>query len=324
VAGKDWTQAVKSEIDEIGSIIVNLMTGNNAGNFQFQTQSDTLIGLIRYQKELSDRLLNTGLSFAPPSQNVPLPSGDNTESNPRRSLLPFFEGERFNYTPPKEDTGNMLQEFFSQFQGLTGTFQRMKEIGDPLITMFNGLFDTIGPTLEQVLIPISDLLWGIGAQLGEYMLPLFEDLAVGVADLAKGLGEVLKPIIQAIAHVMIALLSPIKWLGDLFGWLGRSLQTFMYNLNPANIFNQRSYETFSSDAFTGIPDRQDAIWADDPGLPTRPRGGPGGGPGGGPTYTGSQPITFKFYNQGNVVGSGGMEELATIINNLIQRNARYA
>lgn len=55
-----------------------------------------------------------------------------------------------------------------------------------------------------------------------------------------------------------------------------------------------------------------------------PSDSPGSSPGRGAQYTGSQPITFNFYNQGNVVGAGGMEELAAIIDSLIKRNARYA
>jgi hypothetical protein len=51
-------------------------------------------------------------------------------------------------------------------------------------------------------------------------------------------------------------------------------------------------------------------------------GGASGG--GGATYTGGQTITFNFYNQGNVVGSGGMQELAVTIDGLIKQNARYA
>jgi hypothetical protein len=46
--------------------------------------------------------------------------------------------------------------------------------------------------------------------------------------------------------------------------------------------------------------------------------------GAGASYTGSQSITFNFYNQGNVVGSGGLQELANIIDSLIKQNARYA
>lgn len=58
--------------------------------------------------------------------------------------------------------------------------------------------------------------------------------------------------------------------------------------------------------------------------PTAPAGGGGGGGGVAAQYTGAQAVTFNFYNQGNVVGAGGMEELAAIIDSLIKRNARYA
>lgn len=58
--------------------------------------------------------------------------------------------------------------------------------------------------------------------------------------------------------------------------------------------------------------------------PTAPAGGGGAGGGVAAQYTGAQNLTFNFYNQGNVVGAGGMEELAAIIDSLIKRNARYA
>lgn len=44
----------------------------------------------------------------------------------------------------------------------------------------------------------------------------------------------------------------------------------------------------------------------------------------GASYTGASTIYFNFYNQGNVVGSGGLEELATLIDSIIRKNARYA
>jgi len=59
-------------------------------------------------------------------------------------------------------------------------------------------------------------------------------------------------------------------------------------------------------------------------TPATSGGGYSGGSSSGASYSGSQAITFNFYNQGNVVGQGGLEELAAIIQGILQRNARYA
>jgi hypothetical protein len=72
-----------------------------------------------------------------------------------------------------------------------------------------------------------------------------------------------------------------------------------------------------------------SAWATDLSGGTASSGGSGGGggsggySGAGASYTGAQAITFNFFNQGNVVGSGGMEELAAIINGIIKRDQRY-
>ena len=46
--------------------------------------------------------------------------------------------------------------------------------------------------------------------------------------------------------------------------------------------------------------------------------------GSGAAYTGAQAITFNFYNQGNVVGSGGLVELAHLLRDILVTEERYA
>jgi hypothetical protein len=179
----------------------------------------------------------------------------------------------------------------------------------------------LGPAIDKILTPIFNVLTSFGEQIGEALLPLFEFL-----------GETILPVVmfnlKGLAVALEVLMSPVRFLADLFKWLGQAMQDFFFNLTNPIWESDRETSAFSSDAFTGLADRIAAIWANDYTKGTVARastytmGGASGG--GGATYTGGQRITFKFYNQGNVVGSGGMQELAVTIDGLIKQNARYA
>lgn len=87
--------------------------------------------------------------------------------------------------------------------------------------------------------------------------------------MAAAVFAILDPIIEAVAVAFEVLMSPIKWVGDLFAWvgdwvlyLGRSISDALYNL--VHPFNPRdtagsSPGGFNSDAFTGLKNRITAI-----------------------------------------------------------------
>jgi hypothetical protein len=221
----------------------------------------------------------------------------------------------------KEEAEKTFDPLGQMLDKLEASFGGINVLTTALNKVFQGVMNILGPAIDKILTPIFNVLTSFGEQIGEALLPLFEFL-----------GETILPVVmfnlKGLAVALEVLMSPVRFLADLFKWLGQAMQDFFFNLTNPIWESDRETSAFSSDAFTGLADRIAAIWANDYTKGTVARastytmGGASGG--GGATYTGGQRITFKFYNQGNVVGSGGMQELAVTIDGLIKQNARYA
>jgi len=297
----------------------------------------------------SDR--ESGYSRSSEDFSKPMASGDQSA---------LFGGSMDAFTLLSE----AVMDVANPLSGLAGAFSMITQIMDPINLILRGFFETLGPAIEQTIKPLFDALYNVGAYLAEALYPILNALAPTfsiVADIImRTLGPALNmlspivellatiltifvvPIFKAVAAALEVFMSPVRYLGDLFAYVGRVLADFAWNVGHP--FNQRDTAgTFSSDAFSGLNERVAAILAADySGTLTQSTGftavtagtyQPGdtaalssnyAGTNSGASYTGAQAITFNFFNQGNVVGSGGLEELAMIIQGILNRNARYA
>lgn len=156
-----------------------------------------------------------------------------------------------------------LLDAISPLIGMFKQLGSLRAILDPLMTIFQGIMDVLGPAIDAALKPLVDLLLIIGNTIGQLLLPVVE--AMGTV----------------IGWVSSALLDFVNWIRSLF-------------FQPALSSPVKTYSATTT------------------------------GGGGGASYAGAQAITFNFYNQGNVVGAGGMQELAGLIEGLIAQRGRYA
>lgn len=230
---------------------------------------------------------------------------------------------------------------------LGGSFSMIMQMMDPLSLVMKSFFETVGPAIEQIIKPLFDAISNIGVVLAEAIYPILNALAPAFSILADIIGRwiapllnmiapiielissilnlTLAPILKAVAIKFEILSSPIKWVGDLLAWMGQQIQIFVRNLTNPIWETDLAHTAFSSDAFSGLAERIAAIWNTNYGGALTPGVNyAGGSASNSATYGGSQTITFNFYNQGNVVGSGGLEELALVIDSILKRNARYA
>lgn len=177
--------------------------------------------------------------------------------------------------------------------------------GSPLDGILSGLANAFSPLLEMfkslgslqaVLNPLQTIFQSmmdvLGPLINEALAPLVgilkiigQALGAVLAPVVKFLGEVIKTIAQGILWVWNGIVDAIN---AVLGWAG-------VHLSHASL--------------------SDAIATGETAYPAT---------GGGASYTGAQSITINFYNQGNVVGSGGMQELAGILADLLAQRARYA
>lgn len=172
------------------------------------------------------------------------------------------------------DLGGLFMDFIGGFESMMGPIGMITELLNPLGVILKGVFEVIGPLIEEALQPLMDVLLLFGGLIGKTLAPVIQFFAKIIKGIADGIVWMINAVIKAINWVL-----PKKWEIGLV-----------------------SLPSSSGDA----------------------RSGSGSGSGAGASYTGSQPITFNFFNQGNVVGAGGLEELAALIESIIRRNERYA
>lgn len=216
---------------------------------------------------------------------------------------------------------SFLKDIFDQFgDGLGSAISSLasfQQILNPITTIIAGFMEIAGPVINEVLAPIIGALRILGKTVAVMLLPATKALApvldiitkafvwlynYAIMPLANAIIWVITTIYNGVAFVINGLLSLIDNI-NILGWspdVSYRVAELDYNsmaLQPI------SESDLTSEGTEGINDTTAANNA---------------------TYTGSRAITFNFYNQGNVVGAGGLEELAAIINALIQRDARYA
>jgi hypothetical protein len=186
----------------------------------------------------------------------------------------------------------------------------------------------IGESLGIALLPILDALSPVFALIGNniinILMPVIQLLSP-IIQLIVAAMDILNPILILSAQAFEILMSPVQYLGDLFGWLGEWISVLGTNIgiaiyNLTHWFDQKSYadgvDAFTSDAFTGLADRLAAIGAiGETSLASSATTTSTTTSTSSATYTGANYVTINIYQQAPVVGDGGMEEFARMIRN---------
>lgn len=213
-----------------------------------------------------------------------------------------------------------------------------------LVRIVTGIVDILTPAVQTVIQPLLDMTTYLGESLGRLFLPVLDPLCAAfnllgqilmtaivpvfqiLAPIFEVLGLVvttLNPILILLAKAFTILMSPVQWLADLFSWLGswvRYLADCIYvaTWNLTHWFNQKSFGSspggFSSDAFSGLQGRLDAIdelaagtshGASDSVSTDTSLSSSG--------YHGGTSVTINIWQQAPVVGDGGMAAFARMI-----------
>lgn len=227
-----------------------------------------------------------------------------------------------------------LSPLIDGFMGLIPAVSSVSQILKPLETVLAAAMSVLAPVIDSLLTPLVGILNIVGQTLGMLLVPVLNMLA---------------PVIQLVTEMFVFqynLLRPVfEFLSDSLNFLGDSM-SIAINWIMAGVWKMLDWIDDYINIGSGFGSKADAAedaTKIDPrrwfkttefkelttaavvaaGKKTVP-GSAGGAGGAGASYTGSQSITFNFYNQGNVVGSGGLQELAMTINQIIVQNQRYA
>lgn len=223
-----------------------------------------------------------------------------------------------------------------------------------LLTIIGGFVSVMEPALNSVFAPLIDAFTWIGEALASTTLPLLDELHKVFSVIANVIFAVLSPIIQSleplflvlsgvieallpililVAKAFTILMSPVQFLADLFSWLGswikylgEAIGVTIYNLSHP-FSSKKSYGTtpgkFTSDAFSGLSDRLNAIdsfsnqdtTATDS-VATNTAVSSAG-------YQGGTQVTINIYQQAPIVGEGGMRAFAMMIKNQFEELNYY-
>ncbi len=193
-----------------------------------------------------------------------------------------------------------------------GSLSSVMALLDPIGTILAGVMEIIGPLIDELLAPLVEILMILGNTIGALIVPQLK-FWIGVVKIVADAfvfiyNKALLPFANAIIWLNVKISNVFV---DLYNGLRRLLKKVGVNIGgkmDSISYNDSKLQEISSSNVTGANAGATA------GTTART----------GASYTGSQAITFNFYNQGNVVGAGGLEELALLIDAILKRNARYA
>jgi hypothetical protein len=211
------------------------------------------------------------------------------------------------YRPGGEETGNRLLDettagLVAGLNAMGGSIATVTSILTSLATdgdyigaiiqvimlAVDGLLSTVGPELFAIFDQLIKIINDVGGILGVFLLPILSILTpyldlVGiilqtalvpilnilspVLQIVVAALELMFPLLKAVSVAFEILMSPIKYVGDLFMWAARQIQIAVHNMteilnNPILTHRQRlqNHTGFSSDAFSGLGTRIADIW----------------------------------------------------------------
>lgn len=237
---------------------------------------------------------------------------------------------------------------------ITQLLDLFSELGltlNPIQEILDSFMETLGSMLRTVIQPLHDILSWIGSSLAKTLAPVLEVLGGWIQLFVQLLSTILQPVIQLIgaafqimapvleilnplfkllAQGIITLMAPVKFLADLFSWVGQWVQYFgdcvgtaIYNISHP--FHQKSFGSnpgsFHSSAFT---DANAAISALGDNISTGIVASTSTSTAtSSASYQGATQVTINIYQQSPVVGDGGMRAFAKMIHDEFDALAYY-
>lgn len=217
-----------------------------------------------------------------------------------------------------------------------------------VMEVFEGLMSVLDPMLNAILDPLADLLQSIGQTLGAALLPVFEALAPIIAtvgmiietaltpilmiltpyfELLGAVLTIIEPILKAFAVALEVVMSPLRWFGDLMSHVAAVIR---YAIGRITFWTSdddvAQPGAFSSDAFTGLQARIDAIWAQQGGDPAAALAlardtTTTGGVGSSTSISRAPDQYFYFTFEGPVIGEAGKAEVGQFFMQAVQEYA---
>jgi len=302
---------------------------------------------LRIAQEIADEYEQAALS-AYNVADVGVEHGGSAEEEGEESAQEPNYGSSFGELGAILSGGDPIMLFVSAVAGAAMQVEAVQQILNGLTTSFVAMFEVLDGPLTAALTPVIDYLVMLADAYGKILAPIIGALAPIIGAVISILEtaavpmlqllslvlspvamvlEMLQPILLVFAATIEVLTSPLRWVGDLLEWLGVKLIAFG---EWAGLIIQGKWRQaqnvewggeFSSDAFSGLQGRIDAIF----GMDTAP--GDYGSIGdvtpstsvyGGSTTVARQPdVNLYLTVEGNVIGAGGLAEVGELVSNAL-------
>ena len=310
------------------------------------------IALIQAQLALYDAIMRNDLSGIEMNMDILAklgggPKNEPDEEDPREMIESTETSEFFGKMSSVSEVFQLFAEganaeeiFINALINAALEVEGMTEVLNAISTVFDILFQMIGPYATAILNPFLDILKTIALEIANNLvpvlvplIPLMEIIAEIVStaiipslaifsiqmDLLSIIFTLLLPVLKGLAIAFEIIMSPVRFLADLFTWAGDVIKTFIWNITHP--FSQKGYTAFSSDAFSGLEDRIKRILEigeNDPGI-TGLETGSGTSVYGGNTTVNKPPDLKVYINfHGPVVAEGGMAKVGEFVAASIQ------
>jgi phage-related protein len=198
-------------------------------------------------------------------------------------------GDLFSAADPVAGIMGALGPLVGAVQPLIDMFMSANPLMAVLLPIIQGFVSVLGPAVGAVIKPVIDALTKVGVMLGAVLLPILQvltpifnilaqmiitlvtpliQLLAPALSLVVVLFSALEPILKVIMTAFTILMAPIKFVADLFSWIGEIFKAVGHNigefvknlLTPWKANYTAGPGAFQSDAFSGLGDRIAEIW----------------------------------------------------------------
>ena len=213
---------------------------------------------------------------------------------------------------------NIFNSFGAGLMGMVTSLSSVKAILDPMTTILSGVMEILAPLINEVLAPLQGILIIIGNVLGKMLAPVIESLTPIIEVIGKAFvwlyNNAIKPFanlvikagntfynfISSIVNFFIGMINGvIRMLNSSLGWAGVKI---------SEIATRATKKAINSGTLSNIS-YSDLVAKGQAAQGTNQTTNTGQG-----NIQQARPIDIKMYFQNNnVVGAGGMKELAIVI-----------
>jgi tape measure domain-containing protein len=194
--------------------------------------------------------------------------------------------------------GDTFGSLGTKIVSILGALDSVQAVIDPLTTILTQMFETLGPAITEVLLPIVGILASLGTSLAEGLLPIIEALAPVIDALAQAFvwlyNNIILPVGNALLYGIGIVINGLIWMVNLFLAKAKKIAYIALDTLALAEITYDALDTAGTDYLATVAETESTS--------------------GGADYTQVRPIENNFYIEGNnIVGANGLREFVILL-----------